>query len=146
MASVAAEATYINPRVAENQTPIQEVELRPDPWVHQAIWILPDLLTMLSVINSSQLPSYISVDEYAGGLLRHSYLAAWGMFANNCDNGDEKTYTAMPAEARLVADVSFARVFTWLGLYLLMTVCGALTMLKTLRGVDLRPPEKMVKE
>ncbi|RSL96496.1 hypothetical protein CDV31_013451 [Fusarium ambrosium] len=136
-------ATYLTPRVVEDQTPINDVDFKPNSWVHEAIWLLPDLMTMLSVMNASQLPTYGNVDGHVGELLRQGYLAAWGMLAHGYGQETE-TYKALPAEGRLVADVSFARVFAWLALCMLMTGWGALTLGTTLGRRDLQPPQDVM--
>ncbi|KAI8711011.1 hypothetical protein NCS52_01514500 [Fusarium sp. LHS14.1] len=136
-------ATYLTPRVVEDQTAFNDVKFEPNSWVHEAIWLLPDLMTMLSVMNASQLPTYGNVDGHVGELLRQGYLAAWGMLAHGYGQETE-TYKALPAKGRLVADVSFPRVFAWLGLCLLMTGWGALALGTTLGRRDLQPPQDVM--
>ncbi|ROT43419.1 hypothetical protein SODALDRAFT_355628 [Sodiomyces alkalinus F11] len=120
-------ARYINGRVIEDQTPIEEVEFAPDPWVREAIWLLPDMMTMIAITNASQLPSHDNIDYHTHGLLRQSYLGAWSVLSRNF-NETQGEFRAFPAGPRLVAVVSFARVFSWLALCLLMTVSGALVL------------------
>ncbi|KAH7303559.1 hypothetical protein B0I35DRAFT_498229 [Stachybotrys elegans] len=86
-------ARYISGRVVEDQTPIEEVEFAPDPWVREAIWLLPDMMTMVAITNASQLPSYDNVENHVNGLLRQSYLGAWGVLSRNF-NESLSTYSA----------------------------------------------------
>lgn len=45
-------STYITPRVIEGQTPLDEVVFESNPWVDEALWLLPDLMTIIAVMNS----------------------------------------------------------------------------------------------
>lgn len=120
-------ATYIGSRVVEDVTPIQDVVYEANPWVQEAIWLLPDLLTMLAVSNVSQLPTFNNIDNYVSGIVRQGYLGAWDMLSHSFDK-EGPLYNGFPADARLVADVSFARVFAWLAVCLLMTVSGVFAL------------------
>ncbi|RYP92174.1 hypothetical protein DL770_001681 [Monosporascus sp. CRB-9-2] len=137
-------ATYISPRLVEDTTPIEDVVYEPNPWVWEAIWTMPDLMTMLAVMNTSQVPTYNNIDNYVSSMVRQGYLGAWDMLSRGFDMPESaETYSAFPAEPRLLADVSFARVFTWLGLCLLMTLSGVLILGIVLRADDLTPPETL---
>lgn len=102
-------------------------------------------MAMLSVMIAPHTPTYNHIDEHASGRVRHAYLAACGMVSRRFNDKGE-TYTALPAEARLVAAVSLARAFSWLGLYLLMTVCCVLTLRTTLSRENLWLPEEQAGE
>ncbi|KAK4443161.1 hypothetical protein QBC34DRAFT_478322 [Podospora aff. communis PSN243] len=123
-------ATFLSPRVIEDLTPIGD----------EAIWLLPDLLTMLAVSNVSQPPTFNNVDEYVKGIVRQGYLGAWDMLSHSFDmEGPE--YSAFRADPRLVASVSFARAFGWLAGSLLMTVTGVIVLGVVLDASDFTPPE-----
>jgi hypothetical protein len=132
-------ATYIGPRIVESQTTIQDVEFQANPWVQEAIWLLPDLLTMLAVSNVSLPPTFENIDGYVSGIVRQGYLAAWDMLHRSFDE-QGPLYQGYPAQGRLVADVSFARVFAWLGISLFMTLCGVFALVLVLEPADLMPP------
>lgn len=132
-------ATYIGSRVVEDITPLQDVVIEANPWVQEAIWLLPDLLTMLAVSNVSQLPTFNNIDNYVSGIVRQGYLGAWDMLSRSFDE-EGPSYDAFPADPRLVADVSFARVFSWLGICLLTTVSGVFSLGFVLKAGDLRSP------
>jgi hypothetical protein len=132
-------ATYIGPRIVESQTPIQDVEFQDNPWVQEALWLLPDLLTMLAVSNVSLPPTFENIDDYVNGIVRQGYLAAWDMLHHSFDE-EGPSYQGYPAQDRLVANVSFQRVFAWLGVSLFMTLCGIFAMVLVLEPADLMPP------
>lgn len=139
------EAKYISPRVVEDQTPLDKVKFEPSPWVREAVWWLSDLMPMIALMNTSQLPTFNNLDIYAENLVRQAYLGAWDMLHHRFD--DKATFlSAYPAEARLVADVSRTRVFVWMALCLLVTVLGVLLLARVLREEDLKMPEELVWE
>ncbi|KAL2060479.1 hypothetical protein VTL71DRAFT_9510 [Oculimacula yallundae] len=119
-------STYLSSRVVEDQTPLDEVKFEPSPWVEQSLWLLPDMMTMISLANSSQVPTWNNLDLYAENLIRQSYLAAWEGLHQAFDEGPEALASATPAVSRVKAAVSYARVFSWLGISLLTTVAGIL--------------------
>ncbi|KAF3318800.1 hypothetical protein TWF173_005213 [Orbilia oligospora] len=94
---------YIAPRIIEDSTPIDEVIFEPDPWVQEAIWLLPDLMTMLSNLNSSLLPTWDNIDGYTEALLRQAYLGAWDAF-HGAFQPVGPSVVAIPQEQRIVAN------------------------------------------
>lgn len=104
------------------------------------LWLMPDLMTMIAVMNSSLLPTWNNVDGYAETLIRQAYLAAWDMYHASFDmDAPGSLFDATAQEPRIRAEVSFARVFAWLGVSLLMTVGGVLLLLLALRGEGEEP-------
>jgi len=126
--SISSVSTYISSRVVEDQTPIDEVVLQPDRWVQESLWLLPDLMTMVSQMNSSLLPTWDNVDLYVENLIRQSYLAAWDTFHSNWDT-DWTVSLAIPQQSRIQASVSHSRVYSWLAISLLQTLGGGLLVL-----------------
>lgn len=121
-------STYLSPRVIEDQTPIDKVVFEPNTWVQEFLWLLPDLMTMMAVMNSIQLPTWNNLDLYAENLIRRSYLAAWGALHARFElNG--AISLATPHELRNQATVSYPRVFSWLGISFMMTAGGILLLL-----------------
>jgi hypothetical protein len=119
---------YLSPVVIEDQTPIDEVVFQPSTWVQESFWLLPDLMTTISLANSTQLPTWYNLDLYAQSLIRQSYLGAWEAFHQTFDQvGGEISY-ATPGEPRIQATVSYSRVFSWLTISLLTSVAGILLL------------------
>ncbi|KAF3227082.1 hypothetical protein TWF106_010570 [Orbilia oligospora] len=118
---------YIAPRIIEDSTPIDEVVFEPDPWVQEAIWLLPDLMTMLSNLNSSLLPTWDNLDGYTEALLRQAYLGAWDAF-HGAFQPVGPSVVAIPQEQRITASVSFKRVFGWLAGCFLVPLAGILLL------------------
>ncbi|KAK4163327.1 heterokaryon incompatibility protein-domain-containing protein [Cladorrhinum sp. PSN259] len=132
-------ATYLGPRVVEDMAPMKDVVFEPNPWVQEAIWLLPDLLAMLAVSNVSQPPTFNNVDNYVRGIVRQGYLGAWDMLSHSFDT-EGPSYDAFRADPRLVASVSLPRAFSWLGASLLMTLSGVLVLGFVLSADDFKPP------
>ncbi|KAH8663232.1 hypothetical protein BGZ61DRAFT_367769 [Ilyonectria robusta] len=118
-------STYVTSRVVEDQTPIDEVVLKANRWVQQSLWLLPDLMTMVSSMNSTLLPTWDNIDHYAENLIRQCYLAAWDSFHRSFDT-DGTVSPATPRESRVQATVSNSRVISWLAISLLHTIGGIL--------------------
>ncbi|EFX01588.1 stress response protein [Grosmannia clavigera kw1407] len=119
--TTSAESRYISSRVVEDQTPIEDVVLRESVWTQNALWLLPDLMTLVSTMNSTSLSTWDNLDLYAENLIRQSYLAAWDSFQHTYDTDWAVSY-ATPREATIKATVSKIRAFSWLAISLLQTV------------------------
>jgi hypothetical protein len=140
--TVSPASTYLNSRVVEDQTPIDEVVFKADPWVENALWLLPDIMTMAVLTNSSLIPTWNNLDLYAESLIRQSYLAAWEGLHASFDTSNT-VMTATPSESRIQATVSYARVFGWLGVCLLMTAGGILLLLLPLGDTEPEMPSDL---
>ncbi|PNP74455.1 hypothetical protein FNYG_12200 [Fusarium nygamai] len=141
------QSRYLSGRVVEDQTPLDQVVFDANPWVQVSLWLLPDLMAMIAVMNSTLLPTYDNIDGYVQQLLRQSYLAPWDMYHDSFDSGQiSLTYKAIPGISRQLAEVSFARVFSWLGVCLLMTGSGFLLLVIVLDRHDIEVPEEILLE
>ncbi|KAH8902622.1 hypothetical protein BR93DRAFT_941296 [Coniochaeta sp. PMI_546] len=89
------------------------------------------MMTMISLANSSQIPTWNNLDLYAENLIRQSYLAAWEGLHQAFDEGPEALASTTPAVSRVKATVSYARVFSWLGISLLTTLAVILLLALT---------------
>lgn len=89
---------------------------------------MPDLMTMIAVMNSTLLPTWDNVDCYVELLIRQSYLAAWDTYHAWFDMA-EPLFDATLNEPRVKASVSFSRVFSWLAICLLSTLAGLVLLL-----------------
>jgi hypothetical protein len=121
-------ATYISSRVVEDQTPLSNVVFESSPWVQESLWLMPDLMTMIAVMNSTLLPTWDNLDGYTELLIRQSYLAAWDTYHSWFDMGGS-LIDATVQKPRIKASVSFSRVFSWLAICLLTTLGGLVLLL-----------------
>ncbi|KAK0716371.1 hypothetical protein B0H67DRAFT_441906, partial [Lasiosphaeris hirsuta] len=83
-------ARFIAPRVIEDLTPVQEVRFEASPWVPEALWLLPDVMTMISIMNTSQIPTFNNIDGYVDSLTRQAFLGAWDMLSHSFDEGETR--------------------------------------------------------
>ena len=98
-------------------------------------------------MNSTLLLIYDNIDGYVEALIRQAYLAAWDVYHDSFDSdGIQLSYTALPSTSRQLASVSFARVFGWLGICLLMTFTGAFLLAGVLTSEDLKLPKDKYQE
>ncbi|EED19724.1 hypothetical protein TSTA_029950 [Talaromyces stipitatus ATCC 10500] len=131
---------YVSPRVIEDQTPLDDTTIDPNTWSQEAVWLLPDMMTSLSQMNSTLLPTWNNLDLYVESLIRQSYLGAWDSFHNNWDT-DGTISLAIPQQARVRAEVSHARVYSWLAISLLETVSGIFLVYLLLNPGLLQEPD-----
>jgi hypothetical protein len=120
---------YLSSNVVEDQTPIDQVTFEPNLWVQEALWLLPDLMSQLTLANATQMPTWDNLDAYAENVIRQAYLAAWDSLHQTFDDTtitNSTNSTAIPAVSRIQASVSTARVSAWLGVSLLILVGGIL--------------------
>ncbi|KAF4446025.1 hypothetical protein F53441_10283 [Fusarium austroafricanum] len=121
---------FVTPQVVEyncsNDFTNLEEEIEPSIWTREALWLLPDTMTQIAIMNTSQLPTWENLDNYTETLIRISYLANWDTLHALYDDKDNGKMTLLPAQPRLRASVGFIRLYTWYGVTLLLPVTGIL--------------------
>jgi len=117
-------STYVTSRVVDGGTNPQALDIRAGPWVKQALYLLPDVMTAVAVMNTTSLNTWDNLFNYTEMLVRYSYLGAWDMLQRTYDN-DSTNLRATLLEPRLQASVSWERVMAWYTVNLLFTLTGA---------------------
>ena len=133
----APESNFVSPRVVEynplaprdGPPPTQEevaAAIGPSVWTEVALSLMPTVMTQISVANSSQLQTWENVDNYTATLIRYAYFAAWNALNSDFPEAepDGETLIVHPAQPRLQASVSLARVFAWLVITLFIPATG----------------------
>ena len=115
-------ATYIDSRVVQGNCGGKQPH--DGPWVTEALSMMPDVMTMVSVMNATRIPTWNSLDGYARTLIKQSYSASWDSLYSGSNATIE--LEAFPLVPRIQASVSRWRVSLWLGLNLLLLVAAAL--------------------
>ena len=123
----AAANTLSNPRVVEDQTDPAQLTIAPDPWTQNALWLLPDLITVLAGENATQFPTWNLLDAYVTNIVRAAYGGAWDALHAAYDPRSEIALATL-REPRIQAVVSHPRVFAWLALSLLMAAAALWTL------------------
>ncbi|KAI9729217.1 MAG: hypothetical protein M1834_007009 [Cirrosporium novae-zelandiae] len=100
--------------------------IEPSIWTREALWLMPDIMTSIAVMNTSSIPTWENLDGYTATLIRHAYLANWDMLHAWFEQNDTTLMTALPAQQRLRASVSFVQLFSWLGVTFLLPLSGIL--------------------
>jgi hypothetical protein len=121
-------SAFISGRVVEADLLDMDMELRPGPWVQEAIYLMSDVMSMLSVMNVTSLNTWGDPKGYIDKLIRYSYQATWDMLFHSFDpkiiDLDVNVF-----EPRLRASVSRARVSLWLAISFILTLSVVLLVL-----------------
>ncbi|KAM0425108.1 hypothetical protein ACHAPT_009668 [Fusarium lateritium] len=132
----AARSKFVTPQVIEydpaaasgagtSDAKIAEA-IQPSVWTREALWLMPDTMTQVAVMNTSQLPTWENLDNFTATLIRTSYLANWDMLHAMYDDKDTVQLTLLPAQPRLRASVSSIRLYSWYAATLLLPVTGVI--------------------
>jgi hypothetical protein len=119
--TVSSTSKYITPRVIEADMNPMHMELLEGPWVHEAMYLMPNVMSMFSQMNSTPMPTWGNLENYTAKLIRYSYQGAWDALSRSY----EPNTSSIPVhlyEPRQVAIVSRKRVYAWLAISLLLQV------------------------
>jgi hypothetical protein len=128
---VAPQSRYVSSRVVEasdDNSPSQQ-EIQPSTWVREAMFLMPDTMTKISLMNTSSISTWNSLDGYTTSLVRQAYLANWDMLHATFEQSDTAMMSATPPLLRQLASVSLKRVLAWEVLSFLLTVSGFLVLI-----------------
>jgi hypothetical protein len=102
--------TYLSSEAVEgNQIP-SDADIQAGLWIHEALYLLPDVMSMVAIMNTTQLNSY---KNHTANLLMYSYQGAWDILQRSFDFTNTNL-TAIPREPRVQASVVHSRVYGWL--------------------------------
>ena len=132
--TTSATSTYVTGRVTEADS--DGVDIRAGPWVKQALYMLPDVMSTVAIMNTTELNTWHNLINYTETLIRYSYLGAWDMLQRNYDN-NSTNLTATLLEPRLQASVSRGRVLAWFFVNLLFTFSGVTVFFIVLQYRDI---------
>ena len=114
-------ATYLSSKAVEgNQIP-SDADIVEAMWVREALYLLPDVMSTVAIMNTTQLNSYHNIENYTANLLTYSYQGAWDMLQRTFDRTNTNL-TAIPREPRVQASVVRSHVYGWLFMSLLFTL------------------------
>ncbi|KAG4439472.1 hypothetical protein IFR05_005051 [Cadophora sp. M221] len=119
--TTAPRSTYISSQVVESNEDPKAEDIVAGPWVNEALYLLPDVMSMVAIMNTSSLDTWGNLFNYTENLIKYSYQGSWDMLQRNFDP-NTTTLVARIAEPRLQATVSFPRVYGWLFVNLLLTL------------------------
>ena len=120
-------ATFIDPGVigAEVDT---SASIEGDNWVIETLYLLPDAMTKIAMLNISQTPTWDNLDGHVEDLIRISYQTTWGVLSQ-AFNLSPLNLTMHEFSQRLQAVVSLPRVVGWYCAQILVLVSAALLWL-----------------
>jgi hypothetical protein len=114
-------STYISSQVVEGNADPQAEEIVAGPWVREALYLLPDVMSMVAIMNTTSLDTWGNLFNYTENLIRYSYQGSWDMLQRNFDP-NTTTLVATIADPRVQATVSHVRVYCWLFVNLMLTL------------------------
>jgi hypothetical protein len=121
---VTPQVVEYDPSTAGAVNEMSDGTIQPSIWTREALWLMPDTMTQVAVMNTSQLPTWRNLDDYTATLIRISYTANWDMLHALYEATDTAQLTVLPAMPRLRASVSFVRLYAWYGATLLVPLTG----------------------
>ncbi|KAF5568724.1 hypothetical protein FNAPI_2 [Fusarium napiforme] len=114
---IAPRSKFVTPQIVEynpwNDTVLDTDvvgAIEPSIWTREALWLLPDTMAQVAVMNTSQLPTWENLNNYTETLIRISYLANWDTLHALYDDQDTTEVTLLPAQRRLRASVDLIRL------------------------------------
>jgi hypothetical protein len=113
-------STYISSSVIESNPSIQDRDIIEAPWVHEALYLLPDVMSTVAIMNATSLSTWFNLENYTENLIRYSYQGAWDMLQRSFDP-NSTSLVARIEDTRVQATVTKWRVYLWLGISLLLT-------------------------
>ena len=124
----------------ENLTP------NPDPWVDLIFDMLPEVMSMMTVMNTTAAQEFDNPEGYLRGFISQAYQSSWNaivdQFSYSEVAGNQLTAitTTQRPQPAIQAQVSRSRIIIWLSLNLLLPVSALLLGLLQSRCRNLKEP------
>lgn len=116
--------TYLSSQVVEADQELTKINIEPGPWVLEALYLLPDVMSTVAIMNAtSSLNTWQNIHNYTENLVRFSYQGAWDMLQRSFDP-NTTVLTASIRDHRVQAAVTLVRVWAWLAASTLMSAAA----------------------
>lgn len=119
-------AGFISPNTLEANDSkshnLSPTDFEADRWAEPAMVILPDVMALVSITNTSRIPSWDNLHDYVQTLIQQSYLASWGILRSF--DSSPSHLVVSKAEIRLLASVSGFRVWGWFFISMFVPLSG----------------------
>lgn len=119
------ESVYISNHVIEATT--AKLPIEPAVFVTDALWMMPDVMRLVSQMNTSEMATWNNLTSYTEKLIRYSYIASWDSL-NSFYGEETPDLAARKAASMLQASVSKLRVWLWVLGHLLVTVTAIMSL------------------
>ncbi|RYP67331.1 hypothetical protein DL770_008638 [Monosporascus sp. CRB-9-2] len=113
---------FISSRVIEAVGNYPQIE--PSLWTEEALFQMPDVMSRITKLNNSHVPTWDNVDDYIRAVTAISYMAAWDAFYSMTDNTNPVDLKVNQRVDMLKAQVHRGRVYAWLAINMLLTASG----------------------
>lgn len=133
-------SVYVSNRVVETTT---DLPIKPGVLVTDALWMMPDVMPLVSQANTSGIATWDNISNYTEKLIRYSYMASWGSL-NSYYGPETPDLAVQRAIPMLQASVSKVRVYLWLFGHSLVTATAILTMVAQLIAQQKKKRIRMV--
>ncbi|KAG8681903.1 hypothetical protein FRC08_015335 [Ceratobasidium sp. 394] len=97
--------------------------------VTEALRLMPDVISLLSVMNTSVPPTWGNIDDYVIAVLGRSYSGAWSALTEFVGSTSPPLASKCASVVSMQAHITLWRVYLWLGIQLLATVAGVLFLM-----------------
>jgi hypothetical protein len=110
------------------------ITVQPDPWVDVIFDMLPEVMSLMTVMNTTDAPEFDNPEGYLKGFISQAYQSSWNsivdLLAYSEVAGNQYTATTVASVPRpaIQALISKARMVSWFCLNLLLTFAGVVLM------------------
>jgi hypothetical protein len=110
------------------------ITVQPDPWVDVIFDMLPEVMSLMTVMNTTDAPAFDNPEGYLKGFISQAYQSSWNsimdLFAYSEVAENQYTVTTVASVPRpaIQASISKARMVSWFCLNLLLTFAGVVLM------------------
>jgi hypothetical protein len=118
-------SVYVSNRVVETT---ETLPIEPAMFVKDALLMMPDVMPLVSQVNTSGMATWDNVANYTDTLIRYSYMASWDSL-NSYFGPETPDLAVQKAVPMLRASVSRLRVYLWLLGNLFLTVTAIMTVI-----------------
>lgn len=101
--------------------PVGDLAVQEDPFVTQALYLMPNVMATTSRLNHTQMPTWQNLDGFVESLLRDAYHTSWNSMHTLFSNESPECNLMLPMDM-LEVSISRSRVAYWLGINFLLTI------------------------
>ena len=83
--TTAAKSIYTSNQVVGSNNIPSDHDIVEGPWVYEAMYLLPDVMSMVVIMNTTSLNSWNNLENYVSNLISYSYQGSWYMSQRSFD-------------------------------------------------------------
>jgi hypothetical protein len=116
----------VSPAIIGADSSEQKLELHTSPLVPVIFDMLPEVMSYMAMMNTSNAPAYDNAEQFLKGTIALAYQASWNALTDLLSDdasANASTGTMVP-KATIRVSISTTRMYAWLGLNALLTLAG----------------------